>query len=225
MHPYALSTESSAYRSARDELLQAEMALRDQREQVAQLRRSLPPGPAVQEYLFREGSADLSRNDPGEFFDTRLSQLFSPGKDSLIVYHFMYGPDWEQGCPMCSMWIDGYNAVAPHVTQRANFALSARADLAKVRAYARGRGWSHLRLLSSANSSFTRDFGMERNGDQLPGISVFRRESGGSVRHFYTGGAIMGEGQYRGLDLLSPVWNLFDLLPEGRGDWMPVHKG
>jgi predicted dithiol-disulfide oxidoreductase (DUF899 family) len=114
--------------------------------------------------------------------------------------------------------------VAPHVTQRTNFALSARADLAKVRAYARGRGWNHLRLLSSAKNSFTRDFGMEKDGDQLPGISVFHRDADGTVRHFYTAGAIMGEGQYRGLDLLSPVWHLYDLLPEGRGDFMPKHK-
>jgi predicted dithiol-disulfide oxidoreductase (DUF899 family) len=224
MHPYALPTESKEYRAAREKLLQAEMALRDQREQVAALRRSLPPGPPVQDYVFREGPPDPSRNDPAAFFDTPLSRLFAPGKDSLVVYHFMFGPDWELGCPMCTMWIDGYDAVAPHVTQRANFALSARAELGKVRAYARSRGWNHLRLLSSAGNSFTADFGMEKNGDQLPGVSVFHREPDGAIRHCYTGGAITGEGQYRGLDLLSPVWHLFDLLPEGRGDWMPKHR-
>jgi predicted dithiol-disulfide oxidoreductase (DUF899 family) len=223
MHPYSLSTESPQYREAREKLLQAEMVLRDQREAVAQMRRELPAGPPVKDYIFREGPADLTRNDPKHFFDTPLSRLFEPGKDSLIVYHFMYGPDWELGCPMCSMWIDGYNAVAPHITTRVNLALSARADLAKVRNYARARGWHNLRVLSSAGNTFTADFGMEKNGDQLPGVSVFRRERDGTIRHFYTGGAIMGEGQYRGMDLLSPVWHLYDLLPEGRGDWMPKH--
>jgi len=224
MHPYSLAEESKQYRAKRDELLRAEMALRDQREQVAALRRSLPPGPAVRDYVFREGPADLSRNAEADFFDTRLPELFAQGKDDLVVYHFMYGPDWELGCPMCSMWIDGYNAVAPHVTQRANFVLSARAGLAKVRRYAEGRGWRNLRILSSGSNTFTQDFGMEKGGDQLPGVSVFHRDGDGTIRHFYTGGAIMGEGQYRGLDLMSPVWHLYDLLPGGRGDWMPKHR-
>jgi predicted dithiol-disulfide oxidoreductase (DUF899 family) len=224
MHKYSLPQESKTYQSARERLLEAEMALRDQRERVAQMRRELPAGPAVPDYVFREGPLDLARNDPREFFDTGLSGLFAPGKDSLIVYHFMFGPDWEKGCPMCSMWIDGYNAVAPHVTQRTNLALSARADLAKVRAYAHGRGWRNLRILSSGGNTFTADFGMEVDGDQLPGVSVFHKEPDSTVRHFYTGGAIMAEGQYRGLDLLSPVWNMYDLLPEGRGDWMPKHE-
>jgi predicted dithiol-disulfide oxidoreductase (DUF899 family) len=221
---YSLTQESGVHRLAREELLQAEMALRDQREKVADLRRRLPPGPELPNYVFREGPTDLGRNNPEDFHDIRLSDLFAPGKDSLIVYHFMFGPDWEKGCPMCSMWIDGYNAVSPHVTQRANFALSARAELAKVRAYAQGRGWRQLRILSSAANSFTADFGMEVGKDQLPGVSVFHKEADGTIRHFYTGGAILAEGQYRGLDLLSPVWNLYDLLPEGRGDWMPKHQ-
>ena len=64
---------------------------------------------------------------------------------------------------------------------------------------------------------------MEKDGEQLPGVSVFTRGSDGKLRHFYTGGAIMGEGQYRGMDLLSPLWHYFDLLPIGRGDWNPKH--
>lgn len=224
MNLYPAPQESKDYQRARDALLRAEMDLRDQRERGAAARRALPPGPPVLDYIFREGPPELERNDAGAFFDTKLSQLFAPGKDDLIVYHFMYGPDWEQGCPMCSMWIDGYNAVAPHVTQRANLALSAQADLAKVRRYALGRGWRNLRILSSGGNSFTRDFGMEREGSPMPGVSVFRREPDGAIRHFYTGGAFLGEGQYRGLDLLTPVWNMFDLLPSGRGDWMPKHQ-
>jgi predicted dithiol-disulfide oxidoreductase (DUF899 family) len=224
MHPYPAPREGAEYQAARDELLKAEMALRDQREAVAAMRRALPPGPPVRDYVFREGPADLSRNGSTDFVDRKLSQLFSPGKDELIIYHFMYGPDWELGCPMCTMWIDGYNAIAPHLAQRANLALSARADLAKVRAFAATRGWRNLRILSSGGNTFTQDFGMQKGGDQLPGVSVFRRDGDGNVHHFYTGGAIMGEGEYRGLDLLSPVWHMFDLLPGGRGDFLPKHQ-
>ena len=224
MHPYALSTESSAYRSARDRLLQAEMALRDQREQVAQLRRSLPPGPLVQDYLFREGPADLSRNDPREFFDTRLSQLFSPGKGSLIVYHFMFGKAQYEPCPMCTMWIDGFNGVAPHIEQRADFAIVAAADAGRLRKYGRSRGWRNLRLVSAGDSTFKRDLDSEtEDGAQLPYVSVFRRNDDGEIVHFYSANAMFGPHQMeRGVDLLSPVWNMFDLTPEGRGeDWYP----
>ncbi len=91
-----------------------------------------------------------------------------------------------------------------------------------VRVFADGRGWRNLRLLSSGGTSFNRDFGMEdEDGNQLPGVSVFLKGDDGTVRHFHTLCAIMGEGHYRGMDLLSPVWNLFDLLPQGRGDWLP----
>lgn len=221
MHLYALSNESEEYRRARDELLKAEMALRDQREQVAEMRRGLPAGPVVEDYVFREGPADLSRNAAGDYFDTRLSELFEPGKSTLIVEHLMYGPDWDDACPMCSMWLDGYNGITRHVRDRTSFAIVARAHIGKIRAWAAKRGWSSLRLLSSHDNSFTQDFGMEKNGDQMPGISVFIKEADDRVRAYYTHGAIMGEAQYRGLDLYSPVWQLFDLLPEGRGEWFP----
>ena len=221
MRAYQLPNESEEYQQKRAELLKAEMALRDHRERVAELRRGLPQGAAVQDYVFREGPADLSRNDPKDFFDTKLSELFSPGKDSLILMHFMFGPDWEQGCPMCSMWADGYNGAMKHIQDHANFAIVVRAELSKMRTYARERDWHNLRILSSHDNTYTRDFGMERDGDQLPGASVFTRDADGTVRNFYTGGAIMSEGEYRGMDLLSPVWNYYDLLPAGRGEWNP----
>lgn len=224
MSKYALPTESEAYRKARSDLLQAEMALQDQREQVAALRRKLPPGPEVPDYVLREGPADLSRNAAGDFFDTRLSELFGEGRPSLIVMHFMFGDDWELGCPMCSAWADGYNGVQQHLRDHTSFAVVAGCELGKFREYARGRGWQNLRLLSSHGTSFTRDFGFEEDGEPLPGVSVFTKDADGALRLFYSGGAIMDADQYRGMDLLSPIWHYFDLLPEGRGEWFPQHS-
>ena len=216
--------ESAAYRAARDELLRAELALRDERERVAQLRRKLPPGGKVEtDYVFREGPADPARNDPADFFDTRFSELFAEGKPNLIVINFMFGPDWDKGCPMCSMWADGYDAVQPHIDQTANLALVAKAELIKVRGWAATRGWSKLRLLSSHDNSFNEDYATEEGENQYPGVTVFRREPDGSIRHSYTTEGSLVLEHHRAMDLFTPVWNLLDLLPEGRADWFPRH--
>jgi len=214
--------ESAEYRRRRDELLAAEIALKDQRERVAALRRGLPLGGVAQDYRFLEGPADLAADSPDGFRETRLSELFAPGKDELIVIHYMFGADKDRPCSMCTMWADGYNAVAPHVGDKVNLALVAKADLARLRAWARGRGWTRLRLLSSHDNSFNRDYHMEEeSGGQRPGVSVFVRQPGGEIRHSYTTEASLGPGHHRGIDLYSPVWNLLDLLPGGRGSWMP----
>jgi hypothetical protein len=115
-----LQGEKDEYRKLRDRLLEAETALKDQRESVAALRRQLPMGPAVKtDYVFREGPADIHDESPATFKDVRLSELFAPGKDRLIVDHMMWGPNDKSACPMCTMWADGYNAIAPHVSQKA----------------------------------------------------------------------------------------------------------
>jgi predicted dithiol-disulfide oxidoreductase (DUF899 family) len=119
------------------------------------------------------------------------------------------------------MWHDGYNAIQPHLSRTVPVVVVARQEAAKLRAFADSRGWSNLRTLSSGATSFNVDFGMEDEaGRQSPGLSVFVKRDG-EVRHFYTVSAIMGDDHYRGMDLYSPVWNLLDLLPEGRGAWMP----
>src|SRR6266516_3635485 len=98
---------SDSYQAHRQRLLDAEQRLRDQREQVAELRRALPPGPVIDtDYVFREGDPDLNVESADSERDTRLPYLFAPGQDQLIVYHMMFAPDWDQGCRMCSMWID-----------------------------------------------------------------------------------------------------------------------
>ena len=214
--------ESPEYRKARDELLIEEIALRDQRERVAELRRGLPRNAVATDYVFQEGPADLEKNDP--IRETKLSELFGD-KDELLLIHFMFDPSWDKGCPMCSMWADTYDTAANHVSKRASFALVAKQEIVKLRAWARVRGWQNLRLLSANDSSFISDFGMQDDAfGQRPGASVFRREADGSIRHTYTVDASL-DGKFRGVDLLSPVWHLFDLLPSGRGDFMPAHEG
>ncbi|MGI8855589.1 MAG: DUF899 family protein [Thermomicrobiales bacterium] len=224
MTKFDFAGESDAYRQARAELLAAEIALKDQTERVAVLRRALPVGMAMPDYIFREGPADLRRDDPADYADVHLADLFIDGHDTLIVDHFMFGMGEEMPCPMCSMWADGYNAVAPHAAQRASFVLIAKAEIGRLRAFARQRGWDRIRLLSSYDNAFNRDLGMEdEGGNQQPGLSVFTRAEDDTVHHRYTIGAEFDAQNGRGIDPYSPVWNLFDLTPEGRGEWFPDH--
>src|SRR5689334_15432941 len=105
-----LNGETDQYRRLRNDLLQAETALKDQRERVAELRRQLPVGaPVAVDYVFHEGPADISDDSPDGIREVRLSELFTPGKDSLIVDHMMWDPRVQVPCPMCNMWADGYN--------------------------------------------------------------------------------------------------------------------
>lgn len=218
-------TDTDDYQAKRDALLAAENALIEQREQVAQLRRELPPGPVVdKDYCFREGPQDLADNDPDHYFGAHLSELFTAERDTLIVQHLMFSPDRDAACPMCSMWTDGFNAVVRHVEQRTSFVVIAKTQLDKLRAWGRDRGWDRLRLLSSYDTSFNADFGVELAPDrQLPALSAFRCGSDGSIVHCYTTVGSLVERHHRAMDLFTPVWNLLDLLPEGRGDWMPSH--
>jgi len=142
-------SDLEVYRRIRDELLAAEVALKDERERVAELRRRLPEGTPVEtDYVFREGPADLARNAEADFVDTRLSELFGD-KSRLVVQHMMFGPAWEKGCPMCSMWADGFDGAAPHVGDKVAFAVVARAPIGRLREWGRQRGWRHLRLLAA----------------------------------------------------------------------------
>lgn len=223
LHNKHYPNETPQYRAARDELLRAEAALRDQIEQVAKLRRQLPPGGLVKEdYLFEEGPADL--RDTQTIHQTRLSELFASAKKNLILINFMFAPDAELPCPMCNMWADGYNAIAPHLMQQTSFALVARADIKKLRAWAACRDWRNIRLLSSLNNTFNQDYLTEIENRQQPSITVFRKDDEDQIRHFYSIEAhwLTTPGDPRHIDLYSPLWNLLDLTPEGRNeDWYP----
>jgi len=149
----------------------------------------------------------------------RLSELFTAPDRSLVIYHFMYGKKQTNPCPMCTAWIDGYNAIAPHLAQNVDLAIVAAADPASLRAYARERGWDKLRLLSAGDSTFKYDLGSEdAEGGQDSTISVFTRASDGALRHFYSGHPwLAADVKERGIDELTPIWNLLDLTPQGRG--------
>jgi len=215
-----LTNESAEYRARREELRLAEIDLMQRRERVAELRRSLPPGATVQDYVFQEGPADLNAGD-SPMRGVHLSELFSGPDRSVVVYHLMYGKKQTDPCPMCTMWIDGFNGVGHHLAQRVDFVIVAAADPPALRQYARNRGWHNLRLLSCGTSTFKYDLASEdADGNQDSTISVFTRDRDGTLRHVYSAHPRMAEDiKQRGIDLLTPVYNLLDLTPEGRDDW------
>ena len=213
-------TESADYAARREELERAEIELMQHREKVAALRRSLPDGAIVEDYVFEEGPASLDDGDT-PVRTVRLSQLFTSPDRPLVIYHLMYGKQQTSPCPMCTMWIDGFNGVAHHVAQNVDLAIVAAADPATLRAHARARGWRNVRLLSAGESTFKYDLASEDGeGNQDSTVSVFVMDGSGTVRHFYTGHPRMSEDiDQRGIDLLAPAWHILDLTPQGRGDW------
>ena len=215
-----LTNESAEYLARREELRLAEIQSMRLLEHVAELRRRLPEGAVVEDYEFIEGPADLDAGDE-PVKTVRLSELFSGPGRALLVYQLMFGKKQTSPCPMCTMWIDGYNGVAHHLAQNLDFAIAAAAGVPALRAHARSRGWKNLRLLSCGNSTFKYDLaGEDAEGNQDSTISVFTRDSSGTLRHFYTGHPwLAGDINERGIDRLTPVYNMLDLTPQGRGNW------
>jgi predicted dithiol-disulfide oxidoreductase (DUF899 family) len=233
----AFPGESAEYRAARDALLEREIELRRATEAVAGARRHLPPGgPVPEDYVF----AGAGPNGPPT--DVRLSELFAPGRDSLVIYSFMFprdpgdtrpGPEFgetarlaaaEGPCPSCVAILDQLDGAAEHAGQRLNLAVVAKAPISRILAFAGERGWRRLRLLSSAANTYNRDYHAETaEGHQRPMLNVFHRD-GDAIRHFWASElfyAPIDPGQDpRHVGTLEPVWNLFDLTPEGRpADW------
>jgi predicted dithiol-disulfide oxidoreductase (DUF899 family) len=229
--------ESTAYRAARDNLLTLEIELRRAMEAVAAARRTLPPGGEIHEdYVFQGKRAD------GTHGDVPVSELFAPGRHSLVIYNMMFPrhptddrpgpatgttarlPLTEGPCPSCVALLDQLDGAEPHVAPRVNMVIVAKAPLPRLLAFAQERGWRHLRLLSSARNTFNRDYGAETEaGHQMPMLNVFHRE-GGVVRHFWGSEMLYAPsdpGQDpRHVGTIEPLWNIFDLVPEGRGgDW------
>lgn len=207
-------------------MIAQEIKLRNHIEEVAAQRRDLPMGGRLKEdYVFEEGAADLS--DRETVTRTPLSALFEDGKDSLVVYSFMYAPQAETPCPMCTSLLDGLNGSAPHIGQRINLAVVAKAPIRKIRDWARQRNWRNLRLLSSGGTTYNADyFGEMPDGEQIGVVNVFQR-TGDTIHHTYHSELIFvpsAEGQNpRHMDLIWPLWNVFDLTPEGRGEgWFPA---
>jgi predicted dithiol-disulfide oxidoreductase (DUF899 family) len=215
-----LANEPREYLQKREELRLAEMEMFRNIERVAALRRALPAGAEVADYVFQEGPRDLGASD-NPVSSVRLSELFGAQGRALIVYHFMYGKRNTTACPMCTMWIDSFNGVAPHLGRNIDLAIVAAADLPTLRAYGRVRGWHNLRLLSAGDNTFKYDFRSEdREGNQDSALSVFTRDAGGTLRHYYTTHPWLDDNmKERGIDLMQPVYNMLDLTPQGRGNW------
>ncbi len=215
--------ESAQYRQVRDRLLEQEAELRRATEAVAAARRALPPGGTVpDDYVFQ------GRGPDGRPVDVSLPELFGPGQDSLVIYNMMFprALDEDLPCPSCTAFLDSFDGAAGHIAQRVNLVVVVKAGLPRLLDHARQRGWRHLRLLSSAGSTYNRDYlGEAADGSQMPMLNVFRRDSG-TIRHFWGSELLYAPSEPgqdpRHTDSIDALWNLFDLVPEGRGtDWYP----
>lgn len=216
--PMCTPGASAEYRAARRALMAAEIELHGQVIRVAKQRRSLPPGPVMPDYQLAEGPRALTADEP--VTTVGLGDLFGE-HDELVVYHLMFHPDDDEACPMCTSVVDGLHGVAHHIARRAALVVVAKAPLSKLRAWGRRRGWAGLRLVSAHRTLFTTDLGTEGSkGGQVPAVSVFRRD-GDQVRLVYLQSADFADGEHGGVDQIWPIWHVFDLLPSGRGDWMP----
>ena len=228
--------EGPEYRSARDRLLEREIELRSLMEVVAAARRELPPGGEVPEdYVFGGEGTD------GHPAEVRLSDLFAPGRDSLAIYSFMFPRDPEDDspgpvretetaklplaegpCPSCVALLDQFEGMAEHATQHVNLAVVAKSPLDRLLTWKRERGWRRLRLLSSAGNTYSRDYlGENAEGAPRPMLNVFHRD-GETIRHFWGSELLYARVEQgedpRHVGTLEPLWNLFDLTPEGRPD-------
>ena len=220
LHDVRFPGESAAYRGARNKLLQAEIGLRREIERVAAERRKLPAGGAVPEdYVFEEAApAESTRR-------VKLSELFGD-KDTLVAYSFMYGPAMQRPCPSCTSILDALDRNAQSIGQRVALVAIAKSPIDRIRAFANERGWSKLRLLSSAANNYNRDYrGETANGSQIPSLNVFVRRDG-KIQHFYNTEMLFGPKDpgmdHRHVDMIWPLWNLFDFTPDGRGsNWYP----
>jgi predicted dithiol-disulfide oxidoreductase (DUF899 family) len=225
LHDARFPGESTAYRTARNSLLKAEIELRRQIEAVAAQTRKLPMGGVTpHDYVFEEWNAGTNKARP-----IRLSELFEDGKDTLFLYSFMFVPGekglpLEEGCPSCTSIIDAIDGATPHITQKINFAAVAKAPIAQFGAHARSRGWSHARLLSSADNTYNRDYQAEGPGGQNPIATMFARRNG-AIHHTWSSELMMAPmdpGQdMRHVDFMWPLWSVLDRTPGGRGDWRP----
>ena len=201
---------------ARKAFLAKEKAFTKERDRLSAARRALPLVKIAKDYRFQTASGDQS-----------LADLFGP-HSQLIIYHFMFGPDWEEGCPSCSFWADNFNGIDAHLAARDTaFAAVSNAPLEKLLAYRDRLGWS-FNWASAAGSAFSADFGVSFHdgdgadgqgynytgkvfGEEMPGVCVFLRLPDGTLCHSYSTYA-------RGLDMLNAAYHFLDLTPKGRDE-------
>ncbi len=209
---------AEAWLAARKELLAKEKEFTRLRDQVSALRRELPWEAVTREYLFE-----------GPDGRQTLPQLFA-GRSQLIVYHFMFAPDWDAGCPHCSHWADNFNGGIVHLNHRdVTMIAVSRAPYARLAAYHKRMGWS-FKWVSSLGSDFNFDYRVSFTAQELEahrafynyawqdpgvaereGVSVFFKDGQERVFHTYSAYA-------RGIDILNTDYNLLDLTPRGRDE-------
>jgi len=209
--------ESDEYAAARTKLLAAEIDLQERIDAVADERSKLPPGPIVeQDYRFKDMNGD----------DVSLGDLFC-AHHTLVTYFWMYGPERERPCPMCTNLLGPLDANAPDIAQRAALVVLGRSPVERQVAFARERGWRNLTFAQTCGDQYPLDFGGldPAKGWEYPVLAVFQKD-GDRVRLFWKGemtGNMASEGKDpRGGPDLAALWPVLDLTPEGRGtDWYP----
>lgn len=207
--------DSAAYRAARVALLAEEIELRRHIERVAEQRRALPAGgEPPQDYRFADQDGR----------DVTLADLFGQ-HDTLVTYFWMFGPERARPCPMCTSFVGALDVPARDLTQRVALAVIGRSPVARQLAFARERGWRNLRFVATTNDDFPRDYrGLAPDGSEWPALDVWVKRDG-KVHHFW--GAELGGTADPGQDPRdapdpTPLWNILDLTPAGRGtDWYP----
>ena len=206
--------ETAEYRKARTSLLADEIELRRQIQRVAERRRALPPGPVAKNYRFRD--------EQGR--EIGLGDLFGR-HDTLFTYLWMYGPERERPCPMCTSFVGSFDVPLPDIEQRLSLAIIGRSPVARQLAFARERGWQHLKFYETIDEDFVRDTHWVVNGEEGAGVFIWKRD-GDTVRLFWA-----AEGSPETADPgfdphlapdPTPLWNVLDWTPEGRAkDWYP----
>jgi predicted dithiol-disulfide oxidoreductase (DUF899 family) len=212
--PMRMPNESAAYRAARTALLTEEIELRRHIERVAEQRRALPPGgEVIGDYRF------VGADGPVDF-----AGLFGD-KQTLVTYSWMFGPQREKPCPMCTSLLASWDGEARDVEQNVALVVISRSPVERMQAFARSRGWQHLRFFTDTDGNFSRDYYALDQGNDIPAFNVFTRRDG-TVRHFWAGEMnfdTSDPGQDpRGAPDLMPLWTILDSTPEGRKpDWYP----
>ena len=214
-NPGRIPNESAEYRAARTALLAEEIELRRHIERVAAQRRALPEG----------GSVNGGYRFAGEDGPTDFAGLFGD-KRTLVIYSYMFGPQRERPCPMCTNVLGAWEGNAADISQKVSLAVVARSPIERLLAWKKERGWKNLRLYSDLTGAYSRDYhGVLPDGSDIPAFNVFSRRDG-TIRHFWSGEmtpSTADPGQDpRGAPDLAPLWMVLDSTPEGRGaDWYP----
>jgi predicted dithiol-disulfide oxidoreductase (DUF899 family) len=212
----AFPGESRAYADARQSLLAREIELRRDLERVAELRRALPPGPLIER--------DYRFIDP-KGAEIGLADLFG-AHDTLVTYFWMYGPQRDRPCPMCTNLLGPLNGNAADIKQRASLKILGRSPVERQLAFARERGWAFLDFVQTVGDDYAHDLGaLTADGQEYPALVVYHREDS-QVRLFWAAemsGAMADPGQDARLAPdLAPLWNILDLTPDGRDPhWYP----